>query len=120
MNNLLSTFFILILLCSCSSQEETFPEHLIKKEQMVDIIAEIELTQAFIKLKTAHTDSINQEVLYQNVFERFSVTKKKFNESLTYYASDPEQLEFIYDQVIIKLSEDEAEYQGILDSEVED
>ena len=97
--------------CSCSSEEESFPENLIKEELFINIVSEIELTEAYIKLKTAHIDSVDQEILYQNIFEKYAVTKENFNESLVYYSSKPEQLEHIYDQVIVKLSKEEATYQ---------
>lgn len=103
-------FFVFI---ACKSDEKVLPIGLIGEDQMVHLITDIELTQAFIKLRMAEADSINQTILYENVFEKHSVTKEEFNESLKYYTNTPGQLETIYNKVIVKLSERQAENQKI-------
>lgn len=107
----------LIVFSSCNPNEKGFPNGVIEEEQMVEILTEVELTQAFVKLKMAEMDSINQEALYQNIFERYNVSQEKFNQSLKHYVTYPEILEDIYSRVIVRLSERQAETERVVESE---
>jgi len=108
---------VIFILVSCDSNRKKLPEGVIGETQMVEIFTEIELGQAFVKLKMSELDSINQEALFQHIFDRYSISQEKFNESLKYYVTEPEVLEDIYGQVIVKLSERQAETQRIEESE---
>lgn len=105
-------YFLFLSFYACSSiEEEQTPESIIPEEQMVSLITEIELTQAFIKLRTTESDSLNQAVLFQTVFDQLNVTQEEFNESLDFYSEHPQQLEDIYNKVIVSLSEKQASVQ---------
>ena len=114
-------FFIIVVLSfsSCTSEDEKLPEGILEEEQLVELLIEVELSQAFIKLNVAKLDSINQDVFYQNVFEEHQVSIEQFNASLEYYAIYPEVLEDIYVRVIDRLSERQAESKKIEESEEE-
>jgi Domain of unknown function (DUF4296) len=104
-------YFLLISIgfYSCySNSGEQPPENLIPEDQMINVLAEIELTQAFIKLNIAAVDSINQPQLFQNIFDKHNTTRNSFNESLIFYSKQPQVLESIYQKVITSLSEQQA------------
>ena len=95
---------------SCVRKEEQLPKDVISEDKMVDVITEIELTQALVKLKFSNRDStINQQELFNQVYTDFNITEEKFNNSLSYYCQSPEVIENIYMGVINKLSEKQAQ-----------
>ena len=99
------------MLLSCS-RDIKLPDDIIPEEKMVEVVAEIEFTQALIKLKFSNKDSlINQAQLFNEVYTKFNTSEKQFNKSLVYYSEQPEILDSIYVKVITKLSKKQAEEQ---------
>ncbi len=100
---------LVLILLSCFSKKEKIPANIIKKEKMIQLIADIEITQGFIKLKNSSKDSIDIKALYLSNFNHYQVTQNQFNKSLKYYSANPKQLEEIYKKVIVLLSKKQAE-----------
>ncbi|MGB0886538.1 MAG: DUF4296 domain-containing protein [Vicingaceae bacterium] len=106
---LIYIFIIISVLFSCKTEtKETAPADLIEWEKMVDVITEVELTQAVVKVSFSTQDSINAKKLYADVFESFNITEKQFNSSLNFYCKDPIETEKLYADAIEKLSEKQA------------
>jgi hypothetical protein len=100
-----------VLLLCCNNIIES-PDDILPEEKMVEVIAEIEFTQALIKLKISTKDSlINQAQLFNEVFKKFNTSENQFNKSLAYYSEQPKTLDSIYVNVITKLSKRQAETQ---------
>jgi len=97
-----------VALIACGGNEKEFPEGIISQETMVEIITEIELTQALIKVKFSNQDTLNQSQLFNQIYSDFKISEEQFNTSLSFYGNDPKTLEGIYLQAIIKLSENQA------------
>lgn len=93
---------------ACKTEEESTPDYLIERDVMVDLITEVELTQALIKVKFTTTDTINSLELYKEVFEQFEVSEEQFNKSLMFYCKDPKTAEKLYVEAIERLSEKES------------
>lgn len=87
------------------------PKDVIQKDKMIDMMTEIELTQALIKLKYSTQDTINGAVLYNEVYKEFGVSKEVFNTSLSYYCEDPNTLMQMYSSVIENLTKKQSELQ---------
>lgn len=105
---LITTFIFL----SCGSKKQDVPNNIIAEDKIVDVIAEIELTQALIKLKFSNTDSlINQTKLFNEVYAKHNTSQEQFNNSLAFYAQEPKKMDTLYAKVITKLSEKQAENQ---------
>lgn len=93
---------------ACTQQQER-PKDVLDKEQMIDVIADIELAQALIKLRFANPDTVvNRQELYEQVYENYNITEDQFNASLTHYCRQPNVLEGIYVEVINRLSEEQV------------
>ena len=82
---------------------------------MVAILAELEMTQALIKLKFSVVDTsssslgeINKQQLFNDIYKEFEISEDEFNTSLAYYCERPKELEEMYGLVINNLSEREA------------
>ncbi|MDB4534151.1 DUF4296 domain-containing protein [Vicingaceae bacterium] len=100
------TIVVFVLFFSCTEEsEKALPDYLIEREKMVEIISEIELTQALIKLKFTTQDTINSQELYNQVYEGFEITEVQFNKSLEYYCKKPKGTESLYIDAIERLSE---------------
>ena len=103
---------IVVVLLSCSSNNNDLPNDIIPQDKMVEVVADIELTQALIKLKFSNKDSlINQSQLFNEVYATYNTSEEQFNKSLAYYSTKPKVLDSIYVKVVTKLSEKEAEMQ---------
>ena len=99
---------VLAFFVSCSEQEQR-PKEVLTEDQMVEVIAEVELTQALIKLKFSNPDTIvDRQELYNQVYNSFNITEEQFNASLTYYCQQPKVIEGIYVGVITRLSEEQV------------
>lgn len=111
-------FFLFILFFSCK-QENNIPNEVIPEEKMVEVITQLEITQAYLKIKSAALDSnilnLNQhqtEIL-NTVLTQHSITQEEFNTSINYYATHPKRMEKIYSKAIEKLSEKQAEFHAV-------
>ncbi len=103
-------FLGLILLLSCSSRNLQ-PEaglEVIPREQMVRLMAEMELTEALLKnhqVKMSR-DSVNllTKKYYDSLYNKYGVTQAQFDNNLKYYQSDIEEFLAMTDSVIIYLT----------------
>lgn len=100
-----------LVLIACGKKPDKIPEGIILKGEMIEVISEIELTQALIKLKLSEQDTINQEQLFQEVYDEFNVSKNQFNNSLVYYCKEPKVLKSMYTKVIENLTKKQSEHQ---------
>ena len=97
----------LLILNSCK-EEEKKPVNVLSENDMIEVITEIELTQALVKLKFSNPDTlIDRQEIYNQTFHNFNITQQDFNKSLTYYCKQPTKLTEIYEKVINNLSEDQ-------------
>lgn len=110
MKNNIIIFIVVLLISACTSKDE-LPDHILDKEQMVNIIAEVELTQAIYKLKFVKDDSLSYYELIDATFSKNKTTQEQFNESIIYYAKYPKKMEEIYNSAIIRLSKEQAKLQ---------
>ncbi len=100
-----------IVLFSCGNNLDEIPEGIIPKGEMIEVMSEIELTQALIKLKLSTQDTVNQQQLFQEVYNEFGVSEEQFNNSLTHYCKDPKLLMNMYGKVIENLTKKQSEHQ---------
>ena len=66
----------------------------------------IESTAIFVKNKQA---AFNIDESYAWIFDKYGITEEEFKKSVDYYASDSKTYEEMYDQVIVNLTEKQAE-----------
>jgi len=78
---------------------------------MIEIMVDIELTEALIELKSSMKDTINEKALYHEVFNSYSISEVEFNKSLVHYCKDPKSLMEMYGKVIENLTKKQSEHQ---------
>lgn len=106
-----------VLLSNCTqSINKSFdpPEDLISREEMVNIIVDLEIYDAIINTeskKRDNKDTVNYKKyhLYNSILEKHDITRERFNQSYEYYQQDLEFLDGIYADVITRLSKMKSE-----------
>lgn len=105
--------FLLIALVSCEEPPAEKPKHLIKENQMIDMMVDVHLAQATF-VNRHNTDSLLKKTtatdFYYSVLDKYQVPDSVFEKSFIYYASSPKKFEKMYRKVTSRLSEMEQEY----------
>ncbi len=92
-------FFLLVVLGSCN---QNVPKNLIPKDKMEVLLWDYLKNDiyAFDHLQDSlHRDTILSINMQKNLFSKHHVTEKEFNESYTYYSSNPKLLKEILDSI---------------------
>jgi hypothetical protein len=113
MNRNLLFLFLLTLACcfSCKPKNEKLPAGILSKEQMIPVLADIQLAESAIAIKNLYPDSAKIYAAdYTNfIYRQHRIPKSVFEKSLNYYIQHPKDLDEIYTNVISELSLKEAQ-----------
>jgi hypothetical protein len=109
----------LLFLISCnggSTMLSTRPSGVISKSKMVDVLVDINLAEAALRVGTpSHNqpaDTLYQKSQFIKVFEKNEVNPDDFTTSLNYYTEHVEELNEIYLEVIDRLTSMQANLEG--------
>ena len=106
--NLFFSVFFLLCFISCKEKKgNEKPANILKKEVMVDVLCDIHLTDALLQLKSNQPKDfihLNSSKMYDSILKENKISAAQFDSSLKYYASQPEQMKGIYEQVVQKIS----------------
>jgi len=97
---------LLILFClfiSCNTIDKQLPENIISKEMFIPILKEAHLAEAVFELSKSKGVETAEKVLdntYSEIYSTYNIDKDRFEETLSYYANHPEELERIYSKVL--------------------
>jgi len=104
-------YFLLILLAVASfscKEKKGFPkpDKLIKEKQMVDMLYDMHLHEAYASQYRydREIDKLESKDLYYSVLEKYGVADSVFAKSVVYYSSLPKTYERIYQQVVDRLN----------------
>jgi len=87
------------------------PENILSKEVFTELYYDTQLVEAAIRVeigKGADSKEISK-FYYENLFKKYHITEKDFQDNIRYYASNPEQMSEIQTVVVNRLSKKEAE-----------
>ena len=98
-------------LFACGSDEQTIPEGIIDRGELINIVVDVEVAQALIRFKLSHGDTLNQDQIFNEVYNNHHISQEEFNRSLAYYCKEPKDLEGLYADVITALYEKQVEDQ---------
>lgn len=113
LGNYITTYLIILtVFVSCGGKQiDDRPENLIEKEVFTEMILEMQLIEAHLNEvrvdQSIIRDSANN--YFQEVFEKHGTSFEDFSNTMDYYASQPEELQGIYDKVLDILSHMEVE-----------
>ncbi|NPD45101.1 MULTISPECIES: DUF4296 domain-containing protein [unclassified Lentimicrobium] len=110
---------VLLIVSSCSSfsKEDTdVPGDLISRDKMIVILADMQITEAFLDdlRKTGIRTNDSSLLYFQKVFKKNQVSPMEFENSLLYYKKNLEQMDMIYTDVVTRLNELKAKNDEIL------
>jgi hypothetical protein len=111
------TFILIIALlgASCNSILNSRPSGTLSEKQMVDVLFDIHLTEASLRLLNDSSARLNDtthlRIRFAEVFAKHHVDPDDFNASLDYYLKHIEELDKIYVEVINRLTVLEATLQ---------
>lgn len=107
-------FALVFAVVACDKPIMPKPEHLIKENQMIDMLVDVHLAEA--TYNKYRYDSVMQDNssanFYASVLDKYAVSDSLFEQSYVYYASLPKKFEKMYRKVMSKLSEQEQEFSG--------
>jgi hypothetical protein len=107
---------ILISICTftaCKKPEVKIPEGVLKKEQMVPILADVHIAQAVAVMNSASdTTRYSLPKLMKYILDIHHTSQAQYDSSIAFYTKHPEIMSQIYDSVITELSKKQGEVQG--------
>lgn len=95
---------------SCKDKEIVIPPEILKKEELVPILADIQIAQASLII-FEYTDTARSTLkAYQlAILAKQSISEEKFTSSMKFYSDHPELLQDIYNEVVNELSKRQGE-----------
>ncbi len=106
---------ILFFLMSCDKKPDIYripeaPENLLSQEKYTQVLMEMQLLEATLKLKLIRKNDIQQRIpgYFEEIYEKFGVTEAEFKSSLEFYNQQPLKSAEIYDSIeqrLIRLTE---------------
>lgn len=76
---------------------------------MAEVLTDIHIVEAEANLRTLPDSASTEKINFQKVFEKNKITKKQYENSLTFYIDHPELLNEIYEKVLNELSKMQAQ-----------
>jgi hypothetical protein len=105
--------FLALLFSGCYKENKDIvhkPAHLIPKDQLVDILSDMEITEGIINYTRINHPEYKSVAnsYYQALFHHYHITKEQLQASLNYYNSRGDEMARVYDKVLEKLEEKQA------------
>lgn len=97
-----------IFFTSCKKKDET-NDKIIEREKFVELLSEVQVLESTYQFIHGRRPEFNPDLNYEWLFRDYQITEEEFLLSFDYYTSDFQVFEAIYDDVIIKISEKQAE-----------
>ena len=98
---------LLIFFISCKEDKVIKPESILSQPAMIELLMDMHIADAHINLATTPQDSARQLLTgaYQKIFDKHQVTQETFNMSYEWYVTHADELDAIYEKVVIRLQE---------------
>jgi len=114
MRNIIIFFSSLIILSSCYQENVpvvTPPEILLSKEEMISILTDVYIAEGAIAYqKSQKTLPEGADITYyEQIFEKHKINHRILKENLSYYNSNPKNMELLLEEVLARLSRLQSE-----------
>jgi hypothetical protein len=114
MNKLPSILFIGVLFfssCSLEQKEISIPDYVITQDSMVQILTDVYIQETMINLYNQQGQhmKMNPVKQYQLIFDKYKITKERYDTSYQFYLDNPVLLNKIYESVVVELTKKQAE-----------
>jgi len=107
------TVLLLSALTSCYHEVKdtvSRPDRLLSEDSLVEVLTEVQLADGAITYKRiSHKKPGNdKEKYYAYIYQKYHLTPELLKHNIDYYNTDPDKMIAIYDKVLAKLSQLEA------------
>ena len=106
-------FFLLLIIFQISSCSDTIkgkptPENLIPRDSLVMVLKDMTLIESYIQTKYLHVSRFHKTMNMsgKKILNQYSISHKRFEESMEYYGSRQEEMQSIYSQVLDSLNKE--------------
>lgn len=99
----ITTFIVFLLFFSCSDQrQDQVPDSVVNKHDLIPVIVDLELLESHFQRQFSRVELYRDALdsSSQLIFREHKMTKAIFEESIAYYASDPDTLFSIYEAAL--------------------
>ncbi len=107
-----SILLVVFLIVGCIPENPEPPAEVLDQSTMTDVLEEVQLIEAFRQrglVLPANVDPENEaSKMYARLFDKFGITKEEFKRSYAWYEANPGVLSEVYDDVLVRLSEKQA------------
>lgn len=105
---ILTVAVLALLSYACLEKSFPKPDHLISRDQMIDMLTDIHLAEGIYETSRYTDKDINkfdENDFYYSVLHKYEVADSVFEKSLIYYSGRPKDFEKIYTRVVNRLNE---------------
>lgn len=102
---------ILFYSCSLKQKEINIPVNVISQDSMVQILVDVHIQESMMNRynQEGRLMKLNPVKQYQLIFEKYNITKERYDTSFRFYLDNPSLMNKIYENVVIELTKKQAE-----------
>ena len=113
MKHLLLVVSVVFFLSSCynvNENETTVPDVLLTKDQLVEVLTEIQLVEAGFSISESRIfEKKRKPKFYDKILNKYGITLVQLRTNVNYYQATPKVMEEIYESVLANLSRIQSE-----------
>lgn len=97
--------------CSLEQKEISIPDYVISQDSMVHILVDVHIQEAMMNQysQEGRHMKMNPVKQYQLIFDKYKISKERYDSSYQFYLDNPSLMNKIYENVVIELSKKQAE-----------
>ncbi|MEY3236338.1 MAG: hypothetical protein RI883_439 [Bacteroidota bacterium] len=101
-------FFLILSSCSDYTSGRPTPQNLIPRDTVVMVLKDMTLIESHIQTKYLHVSRFQKTMKLsgKKVLDHYSISHKRFEESMEYYGTRQEEMQSIYSQVLDSLNKE--------------
>lgn len=101
-------FFLILSSCSDYTSGRPTPQNLIPRDTLVMVLKDMTLIESHIQTKYLHVSRFQKTMKLsgKKVLDHYSISHKRFEESMEYYGTRQEEMQSIYSQVLDSLNKE--------------
>lgn len=109
---LFTAYCLLFFSCGHKDKSVAIPTNILSKEKMARVITDVHLADAETNFHLLPDSTKKKPINFQKVFEKDTITKQQYEESLSFYMDHPELLNAVYEDVVNELSKMQSKASG--------
>lgn len=111
---LIGIFIIMLAFAISSCGDQTAPEDLLEEDRYIDVFSELLVVN---QMDEEQLDGVSRDYLKEQVFEKYGITQKQFEQSHRYYQKQPDEQLRRLDKIEEQLTDQRERFQDRLDKD---